>query len=133
MSICSSSQISPDDIDALVAGRAGVALAEDVVLLDEAQGRTFAGRAQAEAVLRAFFGEGFSGARGEVRGDSVEGTACLQMVFRGQQTGPFMGLPATGRQVNLPITVEYQISEGQISHVTLSYDARVLLGQLGLL
>ena len=119
--------------EAFVADYRAAVLAEDVVLRDEAQGRTFTGQAEVEALLRAFYVEGFPGAQSHVRCIVAdEAAAVLEFTFRGRQDGPFMGISPTGREVALPMTIVFRMAHGQIRSARLYYDAGTLLRQLGL-
>ena len=120
-------------VEAFVVGRAAVALAEDVVLWDQAQSRSFAGRAAVEAVWQALFVDGFAKVRIEIHtliADDI--AAALEFIFRGRHQGHFMGLPPTGQEVAIPMALFCQIESGQIRRATLYYDAGTLLRQLGL-
>ena len=117
----------------LVKDPAAVALAGEVVLQDHAQGRVYQGRAAVESLLRAFFVEGFPEAQTEVHSITVGETfAVSEFDLHGKQDGPFLGIPATGRQVALPMVIVCQIAEGQIHRLCLYYDAGGLLRQLRL-
>ena len=120
-------------IEAFAVDYAAVPLAEDVVFLDRAQGRAFRGRAEVEALLRAFYVEGFPGAQMEVGCIVVDdASAVLEFTLHGRQEGPFLGIPPTGRQVDLPVTIVFQLTDGQVRAASLYYDAGTLLRQLGL-
>jgi predicted ester cyclase len=44
-----------------------------------------------------------------------EGTAALEVVFVGTQTGEFAGIPATGTEVAVPYAVFYDLADGKIT------------------
>jgi steroid delta-isomerase-like uncharacterized protein len=120
-------------VEAFVAGRTTAALAEDVVFGDQAQARSFAGRAAVEAMCQALFVDGFAEVRIEILtliADDM--AAALEFIFRGRHHGRFMGLPPTGQEVAIPMVLFCQIEAGQIRRATLYYDAGTLLRQLGL-
>ena len=107
-------------------------LAEDVFLTDYAQERVYRGQAAVKELLDAFYQTGFSGAYAEVKCIMAEeGGGAITFIFHGTQTGRFMGLPATGRLVAIPMALICQLSEGQIRQAELYYDAGCLLRQLG--
>lgn len=119
-------------IAAFVENPTAVALAEEVVLRDHAQDRVYQGRAAVEGLLQAFFVEGFPGARIEVQSSTADKTsAVLEFDLHGNQGAPFLGIPATGREVALPMVIICQISNDQIHRLSLYYDAGSLLRQLG--
>ena len=120
-------------IAAFVESPVAVPLAEEVILQDHAQDRVYQGRGAVEGVLRAFFVAGFPGAQFEVHSSTAgETSAVLEFDLHGKQDGPFLGIPATGREVVLPMVIVCQISDGQVRRLSLYYDAGSLLRQLGL-
>ena len=50
----------------------------------------------------------------------------------GTQTGPFMGMPATGRQVDYGGLSVNVLSEGKIKSTLWGYNMLIMLQQLGL-
>ena len=112
---------------------AAVPLTDGVVWQDIAQNCTYQGPAAVAGLLRAFFVEGFPAATAEVQHLLVDDkTAMLQFVFCGRQEGPFMGLPATGREVALPMIIVCHIAAEKIQQAAMYYDAGSLLRQLGM-
>jgi steroid delta-isomerase-like uncharacterized protein len=120
-------------VETFVLGRAGVALAEDVVFKDQAQSQSFAGRAAVEAAWQALFADSFAEVRVEV-GDVIaeETAAALEFTFRGRHRARFMGIPPTGREIAIPMALFCVIETGQLRRASLYYDAGTLLRQLGL-
>ena len=120
-------------VEAFVVGQTAVALAEDVVLWDQAQSRAFAGRSAVEAVWQALLADGFAEVRIEIHTLIAEETrAALEFIFCGRHCGRFMGIPPTGREVAIPMALFFAIEAGQIQRASLYYDAGTLLRQLGL-
>jgi predicted ester cyclase len=65
--------------------------------------------------------------------EQVEGDCLvLTLTLDGFQNGRFMGIPPTGRAVQLNITLTCRLRQGQIYRIELDYDAAALLRQLGL-
>jgi steroid delta-isomerase-like uncharacterized protein len=113
--------------------RTAMALAEEVVFWDQAQSRSFSGRAAVEAVWQALFADGFAEVRIEVQRLITDETAeALEFTFRGWHRGRFMGIPPTGREVAIPMALFCWIDAGKIQQASLYYDAGTLLRQLGL-
>jgi predicted ester cyclase len=108
-------------------------LAPDVVIQDRAQETSVRGQAAAARFLRAFFSGGFPGAKMETTVEQVE-EDCLVLALRldGLQNGRLMGIPPTGRAVQLDMTLTCRLRQGQIYRIELDYDAAALLRQLGL-
>lgn len=108
-------------------------LAEDVVLHDQAQERSFRGREAVTTMLNTFFLHGFTGIQTDVQTIIVgQEEAALAFTFRGRQDGPFMGIPPTRQEVAVPMAMICQMEEGLIKQITLYYNAGTLLRQLGL-
>jgi predicted ester cyclase len=56
----------------------------------------------------------------------------LALTLDGFQNGRFMGIPPTGRAVQLDLMLTCRLRQGQIYQIELNYDAATLLRQLGL-
>ena len=110
-----------------------LALADDIILIDHAQARTYTGRAAAEILLCNFFTFGFTHAQIDAPTLTIDnGTAVLKFTFHGRQTGSFLGIAPTGRAVAVPMVLTCGIRDGQVWRANLCYDAGTLLRQLGL-
>ncbi len=108
-------------------------LADDIVLEDFAQRVGYRGRTAVLPVLRAYFGDGFPDGRMDLHAAlHDERTLACRFTFNGRQDGRFLGIPATGRRVSVPMCVICRIGNGRIGHIALYYDAATLLQQLGL-
>ena len=119
--------------EAFVTEWSAVALAEDIAFRDQAQSRSFAGRALVEAVWGALFANGFAEVRIEIHTLIADDTAAaLDFTFRGRHQGRFMGIPPTGREVAIPMALFCSSEAREIRQASLYYDAGTLLRQLGL-
>lgn len=54
-----------------------------------------------------------------------------ELVVRGTHRGDFFGVPATGRRIELPVTIFVSFADGRMSGERLYYDLLTLLRQLG--
>lgn len=61
-------------------------------------------------------------------GDS---NAVLEGDFVGKHIGEFAGIPATGKEVRVPLCVVYELKNEQITAARVYFETPVLLGQLG--
>ena len=52
--------------------------------------------------------------------------------FRGTQTGEFMGIPQTGKQVKMTAVTIYCFAGGKVQEIYWNYDALGLMQQLGM-
>lgn len=108
-------------------------LTADVVLEDHGQSRVYHGRTTVLPILRAYFVDGFADGRVTVHTALTnEQTIVIAFVFNGRHKGLFLGIPATGREVTVPMILLGHISQQQIQHLILYYDAGTILRQLGL-
>ena len=108
-------------------------LTEDVVLEDHGQRMVYRGRTAVLPILRAYFEDGFSDGRVTVHTTLTnEKSVVIAFNFNGRHDGPFLGIPATGREVTVPMILLGHVTQQQIQHLTLYYDAGTLLRQLDL-
>lgn len=107
--------------------------AANVVLEDHGQGMVYQGRSAVVSVLHAFFGKGFSNGRMEIQTTfESEKTSAIVFNFNGRHDGVFFGIPATRRQVTVPMILLFRTNQDHIQHISWYYDAGTLLRQLGL-
>ena|SRR5215207_5760679 len=57
----------------------------------------------------------------------------IQAKWRGTHTGTFMGIPASGREVDVPVALVYQIADGKIVAHWMLADNMGLMQQIGML
>ena len=78
------------------------------------------------------FEKSFPGYDLELEETVAEGDmVALRAVFSGVHRDEFLGIPATGREVNLPVMLMYRIANGKIAQFWMSADSLSLLQQLG--
>ena len=108
--------------------------AEDAVFTQMAMPQPFTGRDAIAGMLRLFYEEAFSEAKGELRhvaADTERGLGFVEFTFRGRHTGALAGIPPTGRDVEVPMLGVYEIANGAIQRARLYYDMATLSRQLG--
>ena len=54
-----------------------------------------------------------------------------ESILRGTQRGPLFGLPPTGREIALPMTIVFPIVNGRIMGERLYFDLATLARELG--
>jgi steroid delta-isomerase-like uncharacterized protein len=107
------------------------AMADDVVFTVMASGETFRGRDAVLAMLDTYYRTAFE-ARAEPRTSVVgDGHAMIEVTFAGRHVGDFMGIPATGKDVRVPLCVVYDVDDGAITAGRVYFEVPVLLQQLG--
>jgi steroid delta-isomerase-like uncharacterized protein len=106
-------------------------LAEDAVFTDMGTGQEYRGRDAIVQSLEYFYHQAFE-ARAEVHSTVVaDGHATAEGEFVGRHIGDFAGIPATGREVRVPICVAYDVEGDKIKRARIYLLANVLLQQLG--
>ena len=108
--------------------------AEDAVFTQMALPQPFTGREAIAGMLRLFYEDAFSDAKGELRqvaADNERGLGFIEFTFKGKHTGALAGIPATGRDVEVPMLGVYEIASGKIQRARLYYDMATLTRQLG--
>ena len=90
---------------------------DDVTLDMIGGGQSAEGRAQVEGFIRFAHEQAFDG-RPELKSMIVDpdgSRAALEFDFVGRHTGEFAGILATGRNVRIPYSVHYDLTDGGIS------------------
>lgn len=106
-------------------------VAEDAVFIDTASGQRHEGRDAIAAMLHGIYHVAFDARAEDTRLVVGEGKAALEATFVGRHTGAFAGLPATGREVRVPLCVTYDVAEDGIKEARIYLQAAVMMQQLG--
>jgi predicted ester cyclase len=94
-------------------------------------GQEVRGRAEVEGFIRWFHEQAFD-ARPEVKGAIVgDGHAALEAEFVGTHTGELQGLAPTGKTVQVPYAVLYDLQGARITSLRIYLPLDMLLRQLG--
>jgi steroid delta-isomerase-like uncharacterized protein len=105
-------------------------MAEDVVFTHMATGDEHRGPAAVLGMLNYMYRVAFD-ARAEVRSRIVtEDQAVVEGEFVGTHIGEFAGIPATGRQVRVPLCVVYDLEDAMIKRARVYIEMPVLMRQL---
>lgn len=106
-------------------------LAEDAVFTDMGTGEEYRGRDAIVRSLEYFYHQAFE-AHPEVHSTVIaDGHAVAEGEFVGRHIGDFAGIPATGREVRVPICVAYDLEGNTITRGRIYLLANVLMQQLG--
>jgi hypothetical protein len=105
-------------------------VAENAVFTMQATGEEIRGREAIAKHLAGFY-HGALEAR-TVRTTAIfgDGHGVLEARVVGRHTGVFAGVPATGRDVDVPLCVTYELSGGLIDRARIYLMANVLLRQI---
>lgn len=106
-------------------------MAEDVVFTAMATGEEHRGVEGVRRMLEHVYHQAFD-ATAETRNRIyAENHAVLEADFVGTHIGAFAGVPATNRQVRVPLCVVYDLRDGKIVRGRVYLEIPVLLRQLG--
>jgi steroid delta-isomerase-like uncharacterized protein len=77
--------------------------------------------------------QGFPNITSKIENVVAEGdTVIIRSTLEGKQTGPFLGMPITGKKVTMNDFTMYKISDGKISEMWYETNLLSLMQQLGL-
>jgi steroid delta-isomerase-like uncharacterized protein len=118
-------------LEALVGGGAyDTFFADDVVVTVVGAGQEVNGREAAKQMIDALHQEQFD-AQPELENVVIgEGSAALEAVFVGTHTGDFAGIAPTGKTVEVPYSVFYELKDGKITSLRIYALAEGLVQQL---
>jgi steroid delta-isomerase-like uncharacterized protein len=107
--------------------------AEDAVIESPLAGGSTQGRDQIRQVFQTYF-VAFPDLAMEVQELLVDDQrAAVMATFTGTDRGGFMGMPATGRRVTIPVVFLYEFRDGKIVRDRRVYDFTGMLVQVGTL
>jgi len=116
------------DIAALVAD-----YADDAVVDSPVAGGSTQGHEQIKQVFQTYFAA-FPNLEMDQEDLLVDGhRAAVVATFSGNDQGGFMGMPATGRRVTIPVVFLYEFKDGKIVRDRRIYDFTGMLVQVGTL
>ena len=106
-------------------------MAEDVIFTIMATGQEHKGPEGVLGMLNYFYHIAFD-ASAETKNFLVtDGKAVLEADFIGKHIAEFAGIPATGKAVNVPLCVVYDLENDQIKRGRVYFEIPVLMRQLG--
>lgn len=106
-------------------------VAEDAVFVMMPTGEKISGRDAIAKHIQGFY-HGALDAKAEIVNSVFgENEGLLEAMVVGKHTGVFAGIPATGRDVRVPISVAYELEGGLIKHARIYLMVNVLLQQIG--
>jgi steroid delta-isomerase-like uncharacterized protein len=109
------------------------AMAEDAVFQDFTQSEPIIGnKAISESIFRHYniqFHEADAEMINIVTGKT---SVVMEFIFRGVHKGELHGIPPTGKEVEIPMCVIYDVEGGIITKGRLYYDAATMLRQMGI-
>lgn len=110
----------------------GPVMAEDVEFTVMGTGEVFKGPEAVQGMLHYFYSIAFD-AQPEIKEVVYgENMASAEFDLVGKHVGDFGGIPATGKDVRVPLCVNYNLEGGKIKRARVYFEMPVLLEQLGM-
>lgn len=106
-------------------------MADDVVFTVMATGQEHQGRDAVLGMLNYFYHVAFDATATTRTMLFGENNAMVEANFVGKHIGEFAGIPATGKDVNVPLCVVYDLVDDQIKHGRIYFEMPALFQQLG--
>ena len=105
-------------------------VAPDAVFTMMPTGEEIRGRDAIARHLDAFYHQQFDAHAEVVNSVFGENKGLLEAVVVGKHTGEFSGIPATGRDIRVPLSVSYELENGLIRKARIYLMANVLFSQI---
>ena len=110
----------------------GPVMADDVEFTVMGTGAVHKGPEAVHGMLQYFYNIAFD-AQAELREVVYgENNASAEFDLVGKHVGEFAGIPATGKDVRVPLCVNYDLEDGKIKRARVYFEMPVLLQQLGI-
>ena len=106
-------------------------MADDVVFTIMATGQEHHGPNGVLQMLNYFYRIAFEADVDEKNRIFAEGKAVVEADFVGKHVGEFAGIPATHKQVRVPLAVIYDLENNKIKRGRVYFEMPVLMQQLG--
>jgi steroid delta-isomerase-like uncharacterized protein len=106
-------------------------MADDVVFTVMATGQEHQGRDGVLGMLNYFYHVAFDATAAPRTTLFGENNAMVEGEFVGKHIGEFAGIPATGKDVRVPLCVVYDLENDQIKRGRIYFEMPALLQQLG--
>ena len=108
-------------------------VAEDAVYTMMADGQEIRGREAIQQMIQYFYTIAFEGAHETSKMIFADGYATVEGFLVGRHIGEFAGIPATGKEVRVPICHIFEVADGQIQRAHIYFQMVTLMQQLGVL
>ena len=105
-------------------------VAENAVFTMQPTGEEIRGRDAIAKHLAGFYHGALEARAVRTNAIFADGQGVLEARVQGRHTGVFAGVPATGREVDVPLCVTYDVSGGKIQHARIYLLVNVLLAQI---
>lgn len=109
----------------------GSMMAADVVFTVMATGQEHHGPDAVLGMLQYFYHIAFEATASMTNMVIGEGKAITEWDFTGKHTGEFAGVPATGKEVHVPLCVAYDLENNRIKRGRIYFEIPAFLAQVG--
>ena len=106
-------------------------MADDVVFRNMATGDEAKGPEGVRQMLQYIYHTAFDADATDTKIICDDGKAVLEGTFKGKHIGEFAGIPATGKEVSVPLAVTYDLENDKIKRARVYFETPVLFAQLG--
>ncbi|HEY8166015.1 MAG TPA: ester cyclase [Gemmatimonadaceae bacterium] len=106
-------------------------MADDVVFRNMATGDEHKGPEGVRQMLQYIYHTAFEADAVDTKIIADDNKAVLEGTFTGKHIGEFAGIPATGKEVSVPLAVSYDLENDKIKRARIYLETPVLFAQLG--
>jgi len=107
-------------------------MADDVVFINMATGQETSTPQGVLAMLNYFYRIAFDADADTKNMMFEDGKALVEGYFIGKHIGEFAGIPATGKEVRVPLLVIYDLENDKIKQARIYLEMPVMMAQLGM-
>ncbi len=119
-------------MNAYLSGHAPECVAEDAVFTMMVNGQEDRGHEAIFGTMKYFYSVAFDGTFEAANMIIAEENAVAEGFLVGKHVGEFAGIPATGKDVRVPMCIVYDVSGGFIQKARIYFQMATLMQQLGL-
>jgi steroid delta-isomerase-like uncharacterized protein len=106
-------------------------MADDVVFRNMATGDEARGPDGVQKMIQYIYHTAFDAHAIDTKIICDDGKAVLEGTFVGKHVGEFAGIPATGKEVSVPLAVSYDLENDRIKRARVYFETPVLFEQIG--
>jgi steroid delta-isomerase-like uncharacterized protein len=118
-------------MEAYWSGQTREYIAEDAVYTMMVSGKEDHGPEEILKTMKSFYREGFDGKFEGTNTIIADGNAVTEGFLVGKHVGEFAGIPATGKDVRVPMCVIYDVEGGYIQRARIYFQMAAFLTQIG--
>ena len=118
-------------MDAYLSGHAPECVAKDAVFTMMVTGQEDRGHEAIFGTMNYFYTVAFDGTFEATNSIIAEENAVVEGYLVGKHVGEFAGIPATGKDVRVPMCIVYDVNQGFIQKARIYFQMATLMQQLG--